>query len=69
MDLDFLTCNEGKFSRACRMEPMHVLELIKENIKMAAPEQIGGGHKFVTPCCCHEFLAQKIHLVSATFLG
>jgi len=49
MDLDFLTCNEGMFSRACRLEPMQVLQTIKENLKMAAPEQIGGGHKFVTP--------------------
>jgi hypothetical protein len=49
MDPDFLTCNEGMFSRACRLEPMQVLQTIKENLKMAAPEQIGGGHKFVTP--------------------
>lgn len=49
MDPDFLTCDEAMLSRACRMEPMQVRETIKENIKMAAQEQIGGGHTFVTP--------------------
>lgn len=47
MDPDFLTCDEAMLSRACRMQ--QVLETMKENIKMAAPEQIGGGHTFVTP--------------------
>lgn len=45
----FLTCDEAMFSRSCRMEPMQVLETVKDNIEMASREQIGGGHKIVTP--------------------
>ena len=46
-----------------------MLETVKDNIEMASREQIGGGHKIVTQCCCHGLQAQKIYLVSAILPG